>query len=66
MIGKINLGEIVINDQIIFGIAILIALLAIFGVFKLILLIKKVRKQKKNMHNLVKEYENFLNQRDKK
>ncbi len=66
MIKKINFGEIVIDNQIFLFVTIFFILLLIFGAFKLIQLIRKVKKQKANMHNLVKEYESFLNQREKK
>ncbi|MFZ4399842.1 MAG: hypothetical protein ACOYO1_07400 [Bacteroidales bacterium] len=66
MINKIILGEIVLNDQMLLYVAIFFVLILIFGVYKLIQLIKKVRTQKAKMQNLVKEYEEFLNQRTKK
>ena len=65
MIGKINFNEIVLNDQIIMYVAIFLGLLLIYGVYKLLKLMRKVKKQKANMQNLVKEYEDFLNQRGK-
>ena len=66
MIGKINLAEIIENYQMLLYLTIFLLLLAIFGTVKLVQLIKKVRAQKNKMQNLVKEYENFLNQREKK
>jgi len=66
MIGKINFSEIVVSNQLFLFVAIFLGLLLVFGVFKLIQLIRKVKKQKANMQNLVKEYEDFLNQRGKK
>ncbi|NVN95809.1 MAG: hypothetical protein HXX18_11055 [Bacteroidetes bacterium] len=66
MIGKIFFTEIVINGQIFIFIAVFVVLLAIYGAFKLIQLMKKIKRQKKKMHDLVKEYENFLSQRKEK
>ena len=66
MIEKINFGEVVFNNQMFLIVSIFFILLLIYGAFKLFQLIRKVKKQKANMHNLVKEYESFLNQNSKK
>jgi hypothetical protein len=66
MFWKITIAEIVITNEIILYITIFFVLIAIFGAFKLLQLIKKIRKQKDDLHKLVKDYENFLKEKEKK
>ncbi len=64
MIEEMNFNEMVHNEQILTYVAIIIGLLMVYGAFKLYKLVQKVKKQKGEMQKLVKEYEDFLNQRD--
>ncbi|MCX6231693.1 MAG: hypothetical protein NTZ33_09135 [Bacteroidetes bacterium] len=66
MFWKITIAEVVITNDIILYITIFFVLIAIFGAFKLLQLIKKIRKQKDDLHKLVKDYENFLKEKEKK
>jgi hypothetical protein len=66
MRGENILAEVVITNEMILYLTIFFALLAIFGAFKLMQLIRKIKKQKEDLHKLVKNYENFLKEKEKK